>query len=437
MADNPFPGFSTDGIDNRLVNPDVMAQPDDIHDVYRRLRAEDPVHWAEPTGFRPFWAITKHDDIKAIGKANETFTNSQRTYLAPAENEEHMLQMTGDTHLFRTLVDLDDPLHRHIRAVTNEWFKPGSLKKTEDSIREIARDHVERMASLGGECDFVNEVALFYPLRVVMKILGIPPEDELMMLQMTQETFGAADPDVVARSQRITSGGTGTMATSGEQAVDLIALAQSFFEYFGKVIADRKQNPRDDVATVIANAEIEGEPMDLHHQLSYFVIVATAGHDTTSSSTSGGLLQLIRNPEQLQKLKDEPKLMMQAVEEMIRWETPVKHFMRTCQEDFELRGRTIRKGDGVCLFYWSGNRDEDVFEDPYRFDVERRPNQQIAFGFGVHQCLGLHLARLEMRVLFEELVPRLKHIELAGDPAWTRSNFVSGLKRLPIRYEMS
>ena len=441
MADNPMPGFSAEGLDNRIVNPDIVSQPDEIHKVYAKLRAEDPVHWTEPEGFRPFWSITKLADIRAISKANDDFINAERTYLAPKANEDYMLEMTGDTHLFRTLVDIDDPLHRKLRAITNEWFQPKNLRSIEAKTRQIAKDHVERMVELGGECDFVNEVALFYPLRVIMHILGVPPEDEALMLQMTQETFGAADPDVIARSQRITRGSAGAVgggaAGEGAEAVDLLALAQTLFQYFGAIVEDRKKNPQDDAATVIANATIDGEPIDPRHQLSYFAIIATAGHDTTSSSTSGGLLQLIKNQDELRKVQENPELMSNLVEESIRWETPVKHFMRTCKKDTQIGGQTIRDGDGVALFYWSGNRDEEVFDDPFRFSVERKPNPQIAFGHGVHMCLGLHLARMEMRILYEELLPRLKSIDLAGDPAWTRSNFVSGLKRMPIKYEIA
>ena len=271
MADNPFPGWSTEGLDNRIVNPDIYAEPEKIHEVYRRLRAEDPVHWTEPEGFRPFWSITRYEDIRAVSKANDRFINSERTYLAPHENERFMLETTGDSHLFRTLVDLDDPVHRKLRAITNEWFQPKNLRSIEGKVREIAREHVDRMAELGGTCDFVNEVALFYPLRVIMHILGVPAEDEPMMLQMTQETFGAGDPDVVARSQRITQGPNGPVAGgSGEAQVDLLALAQSFFQYFGDMFQDRQKHPRDDVATIIANSEVDGAPLELRHALSYF-----------------------------------------------------------------------------------------------------------------------------------------------------------------------
>lgn len=430
-ADPKFPGFSRDTLDDTLVNPDVYANEDEIHALYARLRAEDPVHWTQPKGFRPFWAITRHTDITAVSKANDRFVNSLRTYLGPIESEEWIKATTGDTHLFRTLVDLDDPEHMKLRRLTHEWFLPPNLRKLETRIAEIAKDHVDRMADLGGECDFVNEVALWYPLRVIMHLLGVPPEDEPRMLRMTQEIFGAGDPDVVARSQHITKTPIGP-----EQQVDLFALAQEFFAYFGAITADRRANPKDDVSTVIANGLIDGAPIGELQAMSYYVIIATAGHDTTSSTASGGLLQLIRNPGEMAKLKADPGLLAPAVEEMIRWVTPVKHFMRTATQDSELGGKTIKAGDGLALFYWSGNRDEAVFDEPYRFRVDRKPNPHIAFGHGVHLCLGLHLARLEIRALFNELLPRLESIELAGEPKNTRANFVSGLKTLPVRYRL-
>ena len=430
-ADPKFPGFSRDTIDDAIVNPDVVADEAEIHALYARLRAEDPVHWTEPKGFRPFWSVTRHADITTVSKANDRFVNRFRTYLGPIESEAWIKSMTGDTHLFRTLVDLDDPEHMKLRRLTHDWFLPPNLRKLETKIAEIARDHVDRMAAMGGECDFVNEVALWYPLRVIMHLLGVPVEDEPRMLRMTQEIFGAGDPDVVARSQHINKVPIGT-----EQQVDLLALAQEFFAYFGAITADRRANPRDDLSTVIANGMIDGAPINELQAMSYYVIVATAGHDTTSSTASGGLLQLIRNPDQLAKLKADMSLLPSAVEEMIRWVTPVKHFMRTATEDCELGGKAIKAGDGLALFYWSGNRDEGVFDEPSTFKVDRKPNPHIAFGHGVHLCLGLHLARMEIRALFAELLPRLDSIELAGEPKNSRANFVSGLKTLPVRYRM-
>ena len=434
MTAMPFPGFNSDTIDDMLVNPAAFAD-ESIHDAYTKLRAEDPVHWTQPKGFRPFWSITRHADIVAISKANDRFINRERTYISPIEAEEWVKNTTGDTHLFRTLVDLDDPLHMKLRRITHTWFMPQNLRKLEPQIAAIAKAHVDRMAALGGQCDFVNEVALWYPLRVIMMILGLPQADENRMLQMTQEIFGPQDPDVVARSRIITQGLGGPEATGNPQ-VDLFALVQQFFAYFGEVMQDRRTNPRDDLATVIAQGMVDGEPIGLLEAISYYAITITAGHDTTSSTASGGLKELIRNPEQLARLKADPSLIPQAVEEMIRWVTPVKHFMRTCTVDTEIGGKTIKAGDGVALFYWSGNRDEAVFEDPFAFKVDRANNPQTAFGNGVHQCLGLHLARMEIRALFAELLPRLDEIGLAGPPKLSVANFVSGLKEMPIRYQM-
>ena len=432
----PFPGYDNTTLDNRLVNPLNYAD-ESVLDAYAELRATDPVHWTEPTGFRPFWSITRHADITAIAKQNDKFINRLRTYLSPIEGEEWTRAMTGDSHLFRTLVDLDDPQHMKLRRLTHNWFQPGNLRKIEADIAAIARTHVDRMAALGGECDFVNEVALWYPLRVIMKLLGVPEKDEPMMLQMTQEIFGPQDPDVVARSQRITTGTAGLMGgKTGDAQVDLLATVQMFFTYFREVTADRRANPRDDLASVIANGLIDGEPIDELSATSYYAITATAGHDTTSSSAAGGLLQLIRNPDQLALLKADMSLVPQFIEETIRWVTPVKHFMRTATEDYKIGDKTIKAGDGLCLFYWSGTRDEAVFDQPDRFIIDRASNPQTAFGNGVHLCLGLHLARMELRALYNELLPRLDSIELAGAPKNSIANFVSGLKTLPIRYSM-
>jgi cytochrome P450 len=432
----PFPGYDNSTLDNRLVNPMNYAD-ESVLETYAELRATDPVHWTEPTGFRPFWSITRHADITAIAKQNDKFINRLRTYLSPIEGEEWTKAMTGDSHLFRTLVDLDDPQHMKLRRLTHNWFQPGNLRKIEADIAAIAKIHVDRMAALGGACDFVNEVALWYPLRVIMKLLGIPESDEPMMLQMTQEIFGPQDPDVIARSQRVTQGTPALMGgKSGDAQVDLLATVQMFFTYFREVTADRRANPRDDLASVIANGLIDGEPIDELSATSYYAITATAGHDTTSSSAAGGLLQLIRNPDQLALLKADMSLVPQFIEETIRWVTPVKHFMRTATEDYQIGEKTIKAGDGLCLFYWSGNRDEAVFDDADRFIIDRASNPQTAFGNGVHLCLGLHLARMELRALYNELLPRLDSIELAGEPKNSTANFVSGLKTLPIRYSM-
>ncbi|PZU48013.1 MAG: cytochrome P450 [Sphingomonas sp.] len=433
MATQAF-SWSRETIDDRIVNPEVYTEPHTLLADYATLRRDDPVHWTEPKGYRPFWAITRHADITTVSKANDRFINRERTYLSPIEGEQWIQQMTGDTHLFRTLVDLDDPEHRKLRQITHSWFQPGTVKANlEPKVREIAREHVELMKSRGSSLDFVNEVALFYPLRVIMEILGVPREDEPMMLKLTQETFGSLDPDVIARSQLLTENASFWGGSSGNKQVDLFQLAQVFFQYFGAVIADRRANPRDDVATVIANGTIDGQPIPEKEALSYYVITATAGHDTTSTSAAGGFCELARNPAAFAKLKADPSLIPLFVEESIRWTTPVKHFMRTAAEDTILGGKTIRKGDGLALFYLSGNRDEAVFDEPDVFKVDRNPNRHIAFGHGAHLCLGMHLARLELKILFEELLPHLESVELAEEPRLSTANFVNGLKTLPVR----
>ena len=421
--------------DDAVVNPDFYADEEKIHAVYRALRRDRPVSFVHPSGYRPFWAITKHADILEIEKRSDVFVNRLRTYLSPIEGEEWVKQTTGDTHLFRTLVDLDDPIHMKLRALTQAWFMPPNLKKLEARIAAIAKTHVDRMAELGEACDFVREVAVWYPLRVIMEIMGVPPSDEPFMLKLTQEIFGAGDPDVVAASQRVTRPGDGSLSAE-PKSVDLAQTAQELFKYFGAITEDRRKNPRDDLSSIIANGKVDGAPIDPFQAMSYYVIVATAGHDTTSSTTAGGFLQLIKNPDQMKKLKADLSLLPNAVEEMVRWVTPVKHFMRTAMTDYTLRGQTLKAGDGLALFYWSGNRDEEVFEDPFTFKVDRQVAKQVAFGYGVHVCLGMHLARMEIRALFAELLPRLDEVELSGAPKNTRSAFVSGLKTLPIRYKM-
>ncbi|MDZ4776657.1 MAG: cytochrome P450 [Alphaproteobacteria bacterium] len=434
MADGAitkFPGYSSDRIDDAVVNPDLFAN-EEIHALYTKLRHKEPLRFMEPNGFRPFWSITKHADILEIEKRSDVFVNSLRTYLSPIEGEEWVKSVTGDTHLFRTLVDLDDPMHMKLRQLTQSWFMSPNLKKLEGRIAEIAKTHVDRMAELGPECDFVKEVAVWYPLRVIMEILGVPKEDEPFMLKLTQEIFGPGDPDVVAETERTAEAESYT----GDRGVDLFQTAQVLFKYFGDLTAARRADPRDDVASVIANGKIDGEPIGDREAMSYYVIIATAGHDTTSSVASAGLLELIKAPEQMAKLKSDLSLLPNAVEEMVRWATPVKHFMRTATEDYEIRGKTIRKGDGICLHYPSGNRDEEVFDAPFEFRVDRDVKKQVAFGYGVHVCLGMHLARMEIKALFAELLPRLDEISLAGAPKYSRSNFVSGLKSLPVRYRM-
>ncbi len=416
-------GTSSDkSIDNAIADPKTYASEEAFHSLFTNLRRDDPVHWTEPDEYRPFWAITKHADIAEIEKQNELFINDPRLTLTTIETEEKVKQFTGGSHLLlRTLVNMDNPDHRAYRGMTQAWFMPPNLKSLEAQVGALAKEYIDRMEALDGTCDFVRDVAVWYPLRVIMTVLGVPPEDEGFMLKLTQEIFGASDPEM-KRASDATTFNANTIT--------------DFFNYFGAITADRRKNPRDDVASVIANAKINGELVSDFEALSYYIIVATAGHDTTSSTTAGGLLALMQNPDQFAKLRANPDLLPSAIDEMIRWVTPVKNFFRTATEDVEFRGKKIRKGDNLLMCYWSANRDEDVFDDPFAFKIDRSPNKHIAFGYGAHVCLGQHLAKMEIRSLYRELLSRLDTVELAGDPAWVEANFVSGLKRLPIRYSM-
>lgn len=413
-----------------LVDPKAYGEWDGLHEKFRWARANMPLGIAENERFNPFWAVTRHADILEISKNNARFANAVRSpTLVDRDGEMIVKAITpnNDGHLIRSLVQMDAPDHMKYRLLTQSWFMPKNLRTIEDRIREIARDTVDKMLAMGGACDFAKDVAAGYPLHVVMSILGVPPEDEPRMLMLTQQLFGPTDPEINRAREVI---------TSPEQAIQMLQFVIADFEnYFAAITADRRANPRDDLATVIATGVVNGAPIPDREANGYYMIVATAGHDTTSASTCGAIMELAKNPALFARYRDGTADTAGLIEEAIRWTTPVQHFLRTATEDCELGGQKIAKDDWLMLCYASGNRDEVVFDDPFTFNPDRTPNNQIAFGFGGHVCLGQHLARMEMRILMEELLPRLKSLELAGEPARVESTFVGGLKRLPIRFE--
>jgi cytochrome P450 len=416
-------------IANTIVDPTAYADGARVDEAFGWLRREAPLSVVEPELFRPFWAVTRHADILTVERDNEAFHNGDTfTTLTTIEGGEQVMKMTGGSpHLVRSLVQMDNPDHFNYRRLTQSWFLPQNLRALEARIREIARGFIDRMAEHGDACDFAKDVAFLYPLHVIMEVLGVPEADEPRMLKLTQELFGAADPD------RKREGKVSDMA-SGLAALQ--ATVVDFMTYFSAVTEDRRRNPRQDLASVIANGVIDGAPLGHFEAMSYYIIVATAGHDTTSSTTAGALWALAERPDQFATVKADPSLVPGLVEESIRWVTPVKHFMRSATRDVELSGQTIAKDDWLMLCYQSGNRDEAVFDDPFVFDVTRTPNRQLAFGYGAHVCIGQHLARMEMRILWEELLPRLDHVELAGQPKNMTANFVCGPKSVPIRFRM-
>ncbi len=404
-----------------LAEPVAYSDNDRLHRSLAWLRANQPVTWVDVPPYRPFWGVTKHADIMAIERDNELWLSEPRPLLLQAEVEDRVRADQEAGIGLRTLIHMDDPHHRDIRKIGVDWFRPKAMRDLKVRVDELAKRYVDRMADIGPECDFVTEVAINFPLYVILSLLGLPEEDFPRMLKLTQEMFGGED----AEHQR-GEGGT----------EDIMAVLMDFFTYFSALTASRRANPTGDLASAIANGRINGELMSDMDTLSYYVIVASAGHDTTKDAISGGLCALVEHPDQLARLQAEPGLMGTAVEEMIRWSTPVKEFMRTATRDTEVRGVPIPKGESVLLSYVSANRDEDIFENPFTFDVARDPNKHLSFGYGVHFCLGAALARMELNSLFTELVPRLESIELAGTPEYSATTFVGGLKHLPIRYSL-
>lgn len=418
-----------DAIARTLVDPAAYAG-ERIHDAYRWLRANNPLGRVEVPGFDPFWAVTRHADILEISRRNALFHSGDRsTTLATIADERRVRRMTGGSpHLVRSLVQMDAPDHPKYRALTFKWFSPGSVRQLEAGIRAIAHAEVGRMAAMGGRCDFVTDVALGYPLHVIMTILGVPMSDKPKMLKLTQDIFGTQD-----KGKRSLIDALPPFILNRIIA----AVMADIRKYFMGIARDRRAHPRDDLASVIANAVIDGAPISDREATGYFTIVATAGHDTTSSSLAGGMGVLARDPGLLAQLKADPGLIPAFVEEAIRWTSPVKTFMRSATEDTEVGGRKISKGDWLMLCYASGNRDEAVFDDPFAFRLDRQPNRQLAFGYGAHMCIGQHLARLELKILFETLLPRLRAIEPDGEMTFTKSWFVNGPRTLPLRFEFA
>lgn len=403
-----------------LADPTAYADDTRLHAALTHLRANNPVAWVDNPPYRPFWAITKHADIMDVERANDLFLSEPRPLLATAEADDVLKAQLEAGMGLRTLIHMDDPHHRKVRAIGADWFRPKAMRDLKVRVDELAKRYVDKMRDVGPECDFVTEIAVNFPLYVIMSLLGLPEEDFPRMHMLTQEMFGGDDEEF----QR------------GKTPEDMLAVLADFFNYFAKLTASRRASPTEDLASAIANGRIDGEPLSDMDTASYYVIVASAGHDTTKDAISGGLHALIENPGELERLRNNMDLMPTAVEEMIRWSTPVKEFMRTAAEDTEVRGVKIAKGESVYLAYVSGNRDEEVFDEPFRFDVTRDPNRHVSFGYGVHFCLGAALARMEMNSLFTELLPRLDSIELAGTPELTATTFVGGLKHLPIRYSL-
>lgn len=413
-----------------VIDPASYAEWDGLLDIFDELRSTNPVALVQAPGniHPPFWLITRYDDVMRLSKDNATFLNNPRTVVfSLTEGIAFARQLTGGSeHMVASLVTFDAPIHMKYRKLTQDWFMPRNLRQLEDEIRALAETTVDRFVAAGPEADFCALVSQPYPLHVVMQILGVPEEDEPRMLMLTQQMFGGQDEDLNQ---------SGMKDLSTEQITQIVAGAVKDFEaYFARLTAEKRANPTADVASTIANATVDGVPLNDRDMMGYYIIVAAAGHDTTSASTSGAMLALAQDADQWARVRADRSLLPGIVEEAIRWTSPVQHFMRTAARDTEIAGQLIAQGDWIMLNYVAANHDPAQFDDPRRFDATRSPNRHLAFGAGAHQCLGLHLARLEMRILFDVLLDKIESVELAGEPKRAKSTFVGGLKTLPLRF---
>ena len=406
----------------RLANAATYADPDELNAIFTQLRRSGRMVRAEPEGMRSFWAITKAADIRFVETNSDKFIAEPWPAMLMKDQEQKNIELFGSiSGPSTTLVSMDGEVHHKHRLIAQEWFMPHNVRKLIPDVDAIARTYIEKMAAMDGECDFARDVAFWYPLRVVNSILGLPESVDADFLRLTQLSFGAADPNIEASTQ--------------DRLERFAQSHREFMTIFKPIIEDRRANPTGDLASAYSNATIDGKPLGDTETLGLFLITATAGHDTTSATTAGGLKALIEHPDQFSKLRENMDLLPNAVEEFLRWVAPVKHFARTATQDVQIGDQTVLEGERVVIFFASACRDEEVFDDPFEFRIDRKPNKHLAFGTGPHLCLGMHLARLEIKSFFEQLLPRLETIELAGEASYLQANLVSGLTSLPVKYK--
>jgi cholest-4-en-3-one 26-monooxygenase len=399
-----------------IVHPKNYADHGYPHDIFTQLRAEEPVFWWEKTEGVPFWAITKHADITTIGKRPQQFVSGPRLVI------DHKPEQPNEFP--PTLIQLDPPKHGIYRRLISSRFTPRALQRFHADIEDIGKEIVENLVTDGkeGECDFVEAISAPLPIAVIAWMLGLPKSEWPLLFEWTNRIIGAQDPAFQVPGK--------TPDEAGREAI------LEVFTYFTELVEEKKKNPADDLVTLFTQMVVDGEPLPPMDVLTWCLIIVIAGNETTRNATTGGMLAFIENPEELRRLQARPSLLGSAIEEIVRWVTPIIHFGRTATEDFQLRDKTIKAGDALALFYPSANRDEEIFEDPFSFRIDRNPNRHLGFGVGEHFCLGAHLARLEMEVAYKYLLPRIDEVELAGPVDRLHSSLVGGVKHLPIRYKL-
>ena len=396
-----------------IVNPDLYVQRGYPHEEWALLRREAPIHYYQRPEVDPFWAITRHADIVNVSRQPALFKSIQQLFVT--------MNQPGlpppDEAILRQLLNMNPPEHAAYRGVVNRRFTPRSVQQLTAGIERITNEVLDALVGRD-ECDFVTAVSATLPLAVISEMFGIPRADWPLMFRLSNEMIGPTDPEYA---------GNETVTATLERA------RMEFFQYFNGLVEDRRKSPRDDLSSALANGLVNGEPLPIFELMSYFALLIIAGNETTRNATTGGLHAFIDKPDQWQLLKRDPAMVPKAVEEIVRWTSPVIQFTRKATADTELGGHKIREGEMLALFYPSANRDESVFAAPNHFDITRYPNHHIAFGIGEHFCLGANLARLELQVVFRHLAARLEAVELAGPIQRMRSCFVGGIKHMPVR----
>jgi cytochrome P450 len=414
----------------------------DAHELFRILRREMPVHW-NPGGalpgdnaggaggalgdveIKPFWNITKYEDVLAISRNPELFISSkgitqfEASYMTA---EEQMMNSDG-----KMLITMDPPKHVRLRRLVNKGFTPRAVGAMEDHIRQIVTEILDDIAKKD-RCDFVTEVAALLPLAVICGMMGVEKKDWDLMFQLTNKVLGGGDPEYqtdVPEEKRGTIEAARTTSING---------FMQMLQFWSGLLAERRKERRDDLVSLLCDAELDGEALTDEDILWFSFLLIVAGNETTRNAISGGLLVLCENPDERARLQANISLIDGAVEEILRWTSPVAHMARVATADTAIRGQQIKAGERVVMWYGSVNRDEDVFPEPYRFDITRTPNEHLAFGIGEHFCLGAGFARLELKVLFQELLRRFPDVDLDGPPERLRSTFIGGIKHLPVRY---
>jgi len=388
------------------------------HEWFTALREQAPVFWHEGDdafvgpqgGAGPFWAVTGYDDVVTVNRDNATFSSAERLVFMWDPN------IAGLEQQRLLMLNMDPPMHTRYRRLINKGFTPRMVSELESTMRKRTREIIDRVAERG-ECDFVVDVASELPLQVIADLMGVPQEDRHKLFDWSNRMIGADDPEYGITEEM-------TQHASME-----------LYAYAAELAEKKRADPKDDLISVLTHAAVDGEQLTGLEIDLFFLLLTVAGNETTRNLISHGLVALLEHPDELAKVRANRELLPGTVEEMLRWASPVMHFRRTAMRDVELGGKQIKQGDKVVIWYISANRDEKAFNDPFTFDVSRSPNEHVAFGGGgPHFCLGANLARMEINVMFDEILDRLHDLELTGPVSRLRSNFINGLKHIPLKF---